>query len=342
MPLIDLEAIERAREGLRPFLAPTPIVRRCSWEIGASGTFCKLENLQPTRSFKVRGALTFMLALHESDRCRGVVTASGGNHGLGVAYAAKLCGVDATVVLPTNTPAVRSRMISQIGAKVIMHGAIWNEARVHALALCEDSGRTYIPPFDDEKIMAGQGTIGLEIMEQCPKVDAIIAAVGGGGMISGVASAVRHLRPDVKVFGVETRGADCMARSLEAGKLVSLDEMSSVAESLGTLCTTERPFEIVSEAVEEVVVVSDQQAVETMRRLVDERNMLVEPAAAAAFAALDYGLIDSSRFRAPVVVVCGSNLTLDNALDLFDSFGPCDDSLEMESGLDAGRDSEPE
>jgi threonine dehydratase len=309
--LIPLADIQAARDRLLPHLPVSPMVRAASYcdRTGAEVRF-KLELLMPTHAFKVRGALNALLLMDEARRARGVVTASGGNHGLGVAYAAQLLGVQATVVVPTTTPSIRTDTIRRFGGHVVVCGGDWNAANQHALALCAAYGATYVSPFDDPAIMAGQGTLALELLEQAPDTEVIVCSVGGGGLISGIASAVRQLRPEVRVIGVETLGADCMAQSLAAGRLVELPQFTSIAESLGTRRSAERAFAIVREAVERVVTVSDARAFEELLWTLNHEKLLCEPAASCTLAALTDATLDLVGRRV-AVVVCGGNITLE-------------------------------
>ncbi|HEX7003885.1 MAG TPA: threonine/serine dehydratase [Trueperaceae bacterium] len=313
--LIPLDEILAARERLAPYLAPTPLKRADSYGGRLDATvLLKLELFQPTGAFKVRGALNALLSLDEAAKGRGVIASSAGNHGLGLAYAASTLGLPATVVLPASAPTRRAKLIERLGATVIAHGEDWNGANARALQLAEAEGLTYVSPFDDPAIMAGQGTIALELLEQAPDVEIVVCAVGGGGLISGVASAFAALRPDVRVIGVETEGADCMARSLAAGTIVELERFSSIATSLGTKRTQERPFGIVREAVERVEVVSDVRALEELLVLLDEEKLLVEPAASCTLAALVDGKVPDVAGAVIAPVMCGANVTLEQVL----------------------------
>lgn len=320
--LIPLADVYAARERLRPYLRPTPLVRsqRLSHATGAEVWF-KLELLQPTHAFKVRGALNALLTLAPEVRARGVVAASAGNHGLGLCYAAAHVGVPATVVLPASAPEHRVDAIRRLGGRARVEGEDWNAAQRHALELAEAEGLRYVPPFDDPAIMAGQGTIALELLEQAPGLDAVICSVGGGGLISGIASTVRQLRPATRVFGVETEGADCMAQSLAAGRIVELPRFASIATSLGTKRTTERPFAIVQEAVERVEVVTDEAALRELLRCLDGDKLLCEPAASCTGAALLEGRFGDLAGRRVACVICGGNVTLAQVLGWAETFG---------------------
>jgi threonine dehydratase len=309
--LIPIEDILAARERLAPFLPPTPVKRADSYQPRLRATLMlKLEMFQPTGAFKVRGALNALLSLQPEARRRGVIASSAGNHGLGLAYAAARLSSPATVVLPASAPANRAKLIERLGARVIVHGEDWNAANRHALELTEKLGLTYVSPFDDPAIMAGQGTIALELLDQVPALDAVVCSVGGGGLISGVASAIKALRPEVRVIGVETLGADCMSRSLAAGEIVELERFTSIATSLGTKRTQERPFAIVRKAVERVEVVSDREALIELLRLLDDEKILVEPAASCSVAALTAGKVPDLEGAVVAPIMCGANVTL--------------------------------
>jgi threonine dehydratase len=284
----------------------------------------KLELFQPTRAFKVRGALNAMLTLPASARSRGVVTASAGNHGLGLAYAGAATGTAVTVVLPVDTSTARLDALRHLGGRAVLHGEDWNAADTHARSLAERDGRTLVHPFDDPAIMAGQGTLGLELLEQLPDLDAVVLSIGGGGLISGVASAIRQRRPEVRILGVETAGADCMARSLAADRVVELERFGSIASSLGTRQTTERPLAIVRNLVESVTVVDDREALAELVRLLDEDNLFVEPAAACTLAALASGAIPDLRGCRVAAVMCGGNVTLAQLLAWRERLGVSD------------------
>ncbi len=310
-PYVPLEQLQAARIRLQPYLKPSPLVPADAYKarLGCELSL-KLELLQPTHAFKVRGALNALLTMPKRDLELGVVTASGGNHGLGLAYAARLLGVRAVVTLPTTTPELRAETIRELGGEVIIHGDDWNAADDLAHKLVREHGYTYLSPFDDPQVMAGQGTIALEILEQAPQTDLIVCSVGGGGLISGIASAVKQLRPEVRVVGVETLGADSMAQSLGRGELVTLPRFTSVAESLGTRRSGERPFAIVRAGVERVVTVSDARAVTELLFTLDREKLLIEPAASCTLAALADGLVPDIAGHRVVSVMCGGNTTL--------------------------------
>jgi threonine dehydratase len=320
--LIPLADIQQARERIAPWLPASPLVQADSYsQRTGADVRLKLELLLPTHSFKVRGALNAILALTPAERSKGLVTASGGNHGLGVSYAAHLTESRAVIVLPEVSPQVRRDRIRELGAELIIHGADWNAANARALELASEHGFTYVGPFADPAIIAGQGTIALELLEQLPEVEVIFCSVGGGGLISGIASAVRQLRPDVRVIGVETRGADCVAQSLAAGRIVEIPAFTSIAESLGTRRSTSEILDIISEAVEEVVVVEDRAAVEELVQTLDYEKLLLEPAASCNLAALTGGFVPDLSGRKVAVIACGGNIRYSQVSAWCEQFG---------------------
>lgn len=318
MSFMTIEAFQlsSARERIRPYLDPTPLVHSgyFSSRIGANVHF-KLETLQPTHSFKVRGAFNALCQLDARQRGRGVVTASGGNHGLAVAYAARTLNISACVYLPESATEAKLAPLRRLGPEIVIHGKAWDDANALALGVASESGRTYVHPFDDLQVMSGQGTIGLEIAEQLPATDLVVTSIGGGGLISGIASAARHFLPRARVAGVETEGADSMYRSVRAGKIVELPAITSIAETLGARRTGKTQFDIVSREVSELAVVPDAAAIDALLELLQEEKLLVEPATSCSLAALLTGKIRVRPGENVVVVLCGANVSLDKVLE---------------------------
>lgn len=313
--LINVDAIQIAADRIRPYLLPTPIIRSdyYSQKTGAN-VFLKLDIFQPTHSFKVRGALNAVLSLPEAQRRKGVITASQGNHGMGVIYAAKLSGVGATVYLGKNAAPSRVQALRELGGEVVLYGDSWDEANRRAMEVAANEGKAFIHPFNDPNVMAGQATIFHELMQQMPSIDVVIASIGGGGLISGIISAVQAFSTSTQVFGVETIGADSMYQSVQAGKIVELPAITSIATSLGARRTEQTQFEIVHEYAKDVVAVSDKMAVEAIIELLNEEKLLVEPAASCTLSALTQGQIPVKAGANVAVIMCGANVTLDNVL----------------------------
>lgn len=308
IPRLDIEA---AAARIRSHLVPTPLIRseEFSRRLGANIYF-KLETLQPTHSFKVRGAFSALTRLTADQRRIGVVTASGGNHGLAVAHAAAKLGVPACVFLPESATEAKLAAIRRLEPEVIIHGAAWDDANALAMRVAKESGRTYIHPFDNASVMAGQGTLVPEILQQL-EPDLIVASIGGGGLISGILSAVQHFSPSTKVVGVETEGADSMYQSYRAGRIVELPAITSIAETLGARKTEKFQFETVSHYVTDLVTVSDRSAIGALLEILDLEKLLTEPAASCSVAALSEGKIPCKAGDNVVVVLCGANIGMD-------------------------------
>jgi threonine dehydratase len=307
--LIAKREFETAVQRIRAHLAPTPLIRaqHFSRELGTN-VFFKLEMLQPTHSFKVRGAFNALTQLTDKQKKRGIVTASGGNHGLAIAYAAATLGIPATVYLPESATETKLAAIRGFGPEMVVHGSAWDDANALAMKVAGESGRAYIHPFDNPRVMAGQGTIVTELLAQLPEPDLIVTSIGGGGLISGILSAIQHYSPSTRVFGVETEGADSMYQSRKAGKIVELQAITSIAETLGARKTEKTQFEIVMQYVTDLVTVSDNAAIRALIAILQEEKLLSEPAASCSVAALMEGKIPVKPGEKVVVVLCGANV----------------------------------
>ena len=308
--LIEKSMLEQAAARIRQWLRPTPVVRAhgLSERVGAN-VYLKLETLQPTHSFKVRGAFNAMSQLGDEQKRHGVVTASGGNHGLAIAYAAKSLGIPATVFLPESTTEAKLTAIRRLNPHVVIHGTSWDDANAHAVGAARGSGKADVHPFDDRLVMAGQGTLMVELSSQLPHVDTVIASIGGGGLISGVISAAQHFSPGTRVFGVETVGADSMHQSRKAGKVVELPVITSIAETLGARRTGQTQFDIVTQYVADLVTVDDDSTIRALLELFDSEKLVAEPAAACCVAALVEGMIPAKPEQNIVIVLCGANIS---------------------------------
>jgi threonine dehydratase len=306
--MLTLDMICQAQHRLRGLVQRTPLVRSTalSAHLGAR-VHLKVECLQKTGSFKPRGAFNKLLSFSAEERQRGVVTVSGGNHAQGVAFAARQLGVRATIFMPASTPRNYLDATRGYGAEVVLTPDIRTAfAEVHRL---QSEGRLLVHPFDDPLVAAGQGTIGLEILEDLPSVRRVYVSIGGGGLITGVASALRTINPAVQIIGVETHGADAMARSLAAGELVELPAITSVARTLGAPKVSEFTLRHVRALVEEVKVVDDAAAVRALFLLLERAKYLTEPAAACCLAAAEQ---QRARFQPDddvVLLLCGGNVS---------------------------------
>jgi threonine dehydratase len=308
--LIDSTKIKQAYDCVQLYLHKTPLFRSQYYSnLLNADIYLKLEIMQPTHSFKVRGAFNAISSLNEEQRKRGVITASGGNHGLGVAYAAATLGVKASVYLPKNTPVIKINAIKALHAEVILYGDVFDEAAHRAISEATQKNCTFIHPFNNEKVMAGQGTIAMELLEQCPEMDWVITSIGGGGLISGITSALQAHSPRTRIAGVETEGADCMSKSLQAHKIIELAAITSVAESLGAKRTEQIQFDIVSKYVNPVTVVTDEEAIHALLDTLEYEKIMIEPAASCTLAALAAHKIPIKEREKVVVVMCGANIS---------------------------------
>ncbi|OKJ58317.1 threonine ammonia-lyase [Streptomyces sp. CB02115] len=275
-------------------------------ELVGSPVHLKCENLQRTGSFKLRGAYVRISGLTPVERAAGVVAASAGNHAQGVALASSLLGVRSTVFMPVGAPLPKVAATREYGAEVRLHGQVVDETLTAAQRYAEETGAVFIHPFDHPDIIAGQGTVGLEILEQCPEVRTIVLGIGGGGFAAGVAVAVKALRPDVRIVGVQAEGAACYPPSLAAGHPVSLDSPATMADGIKVGRPGDVPFALIEELVDEVRTVTEDELSSALLLCLERAKLVVEPAGASPVAAL---LSDPKAFRGPVVaVLSGGNV----------------------------------
>ncbi len=307
---VTLSMIQEARRRITGIAYRTPLYYspRLSAMIEAK-VYLKLECYQPIRVFKIRGATNKVLKLTTEDRKRGLVAASSGNHGLAVAYVAKLVGTNATIVVPTTAVQEKLNAIEEYGAKVVKHGLFHDERLSKALEIQKATGAVLIHPFDDPDVIAGQGTIGLEICEDLPDVKTVIVPIGGGGLISGISTAIKALKPGTKVIGVEPEKASSMYQSIKNERITSLTDSTSIADGLAAREPSFNTFQIAKRNVDEILLVSEVQIEKAIFTAVRECHLVIEPSAAAAFA----GLIEKYHPKVGekiVVVVSGGNVSL--------------------------------
>ena len=305
-----IEAVRRLKQALGDKIVETPVVRCASVEdrIG-SGTevWAKMEFLQQTGTFKARGALAVVLSLDDEQRRAGVTAVSAGNHAIATAYAAKVAGTSAKVVMLGSANPARVERCKSYGAEVVIVDDIHAAFGV-AEDIQQQEGRFFVHPFEGPHTFCGTATIGLEVCEQVPGFDAIIIPIGGGGLCAGISSAVKQLRPEVTVFGVEPVGADSMRRSFASGKPEPLDQVDTIADSLGAPFALEQSFELCRDNVDELVLVDDEEMKSAMGYLFKNMKIAVEPACAASTAALVGPLADRLRGLKVVSIMCGSNI----------------------------------
>ncbi len=285
--MIDLSDIQAARRALTGivYASPCAFSERLS-ELTGARCFVKLENLQMTGSFKERGAANLLASLSPEERRRGVVAASAGNHGLALAFHARRLGIRAAIVMPEWAPLVKVTLARSYGAEVILAGANYDEAYAHARRLQQERHLIFVHPFDDPRVIAGQGTIGLEILEQCPDVEAVVAPVGGGGLIAGVAAAIKGVNPALQVIGAQSEEIAAMRHALSAGAPVTLPPAATIADGIAVRRVGDLTFEIARKLVDDVVVVSEEEIANAILLLLEIEKTVVEGAGATTLAAL--------------------------------------------------------
>jgi threonine dehydratase len=313
--LVSIDAIRAAAARIRPIAMRTPLVRAAFPGVSGHGTgreiWLKAESLQPIGAFKIRGAANKILQLTPEQIARGVITYSSGNHAQGVAYAAREVGAKAVIVMPSNAPAVKRAATLALGAEIVDVGVASSERLAVAEQLVREHGYVVIPPYDDDQIIAGQGTCGLEIVEDLPDVDLVVSPVSGGGLLSGVAAAVKQLSPRAKVFGIEPELAGDTAESFRNGKIVTwAAELTSrtIADGLRTQSVGVRNFAHIQAFVDGIVTVTEAEIRAAMRAIVAATRLVPEPSGAVATAALLFHARQLPSYRKAVAVVSGGNV----------------------------------
>jgi threonine dehydratase len=309
--MITLADIVAARDRIAGGIYESPCVESIPLsQLTGARIYCKLDYLQRTGSFKERGARNALLQLSSEQRKRGVIAASAGNHAQGVAYHGGLLGIPVTVVMPKFAALIKVTNCRQFGARVVLHGADLNESRVEAEAIAASEGLTFIHPFDNAHVIAGQGTIALEILEQTPSAEAIVVPVGGGGLLAGIGIVVDAMRPDIELVGVEPAGAACLAAALAAGEPVQVILTPTLADGLAVPRAGVRPFELLRGVVDTVVSVDEAAIALAILRLIELEKSVVEGAGAAPLAALLAGKLDHLKGKSVVLVLAGGNIDL--------------------------------
>jgi threonine dehydratase len=305
----DVSDIRDARNRIRDGIVETP----CTPALGVAGLlpcrlYAKLENLQRTGSFKDRGSLNRLLDLTPEERARGVVTASAGNHAQALAYHCGRLDIPAAVVMPEGTPLIKVANTRRYGATVSFRGATLSDAMVEVERLVAEEGRVLVHAFDDERVIAGQGTIGLELLEQVPDATAVLVPIGGGGLIGGIALAMKEARPDVRIIGVEAEAAASALASVRAGRIVHIETGHTIADGIATKRVGERTFPLIQRLVDDIVTVSEEQIAAAVHTLLERQKLVAEGAGAAPLAALLAGRIDVSERDRIVYVLSGGNI----------------------------------
>lgn len=308
VPQIVLADIEAARSRIGSVLPPTPLAASqyfsSAW--GCTIRF-KFENLQVTGSFKERGALNKLLCLRPEERARGVITASAGNHGQAVAYHAKRLHIPATICMPVNCPLVKVQNTRSYGANAVLHGATFDDAAEHARKLCAEQGLIYVHGFDDPHVIAGQGTLGLELLDEWPELDCIVVPVGGGGLISGIAVAVKSIKPEVRIIGVQFEGVQSMMAALKGGAPVLVPPAHTIADGIAVRQVGQMDYVLARDYVDEIVCVSETEIAHAILLMLERERTMLEGAGAVGVAALQNGRI-SPLGKNVVVVLSGGNI----------------------------------
>jgi threonine dehydratase len=311
LTVIGFADVTAARERIRGGIYESPCVESIPLsQLTGAHVYCKLDYLQRTGSFKERGARNALLQLAPEERARGVIAASAGNHAQGIAYHGSLLGIPVTVVMPKFAPLIKVTNCRHLGATVLLHGADLSEARAHAEAIAQREGLTFIHPFDNAHVIAGQGTIALEILEQMPQVQAIVAPVGGGGLLAGIALVTEALRADVRIVGVEPEHAACLSQALAAGHPVPVTLSSTLADGLAVAQTGAQAFEVLRRVVDRVVTVDEAAIALAVLRLIELEKSVVEGAGAAPLAAFLAGKLDMLKGLDVVLVLAGGNIDI--------------------------------
>jgi threonine dehydratase len=306
--LVTAAQFAEARERLYGAVLHTPLVRLASSTDAVA--YLKPESLQPIGSFKLRGAYNAVAHLSEEQRQRGVITYSSGNHGQGVAYAARAFGIPAVVVMPRNAPEIKRKAVKALGAQIVDVGPASSERHARAEALAAEHGYAIIPPYDHPAIIAGQGTCGLEILADCPDIDLVLAPVGGGGLLSGVAAAIRQQRPECRIVGVEPELAGDAAASLRQGRIVEYtaeQTTRTLADGLRTQSLGTRNFAHIQRYVDRIVTVTEQEIEDAMRAIAFGARLIAEPSGAVATAALLFHRHELPSHRTVVAIISGGN-----------------------------------
>lgn len=304
--MLTLKDFEKAYDKVQEVVRSTHLVRSEVFsEVSGNNVYLKPENMQLTGAYKIRGAYYKISTMSDEDREKGLITASAGNHAQGVAYAAREYGVRAVIVMPTTTPLMKVNRTKDLGAEVILHGNVYDEACAYAMDMAEKEGLTFIHPFDDLDVATGQGTIAMEIFKDLPTVDYILVPIGGGGLATGVSTLAKLLNPKIKVIGVEPAGAACMSASIEAGKVVTLEEVNTIADGTAVKTPGTKIFPYVSKNLDGIIKVPDEDLITAFLDMLENHKMLVENSGLLSVAALKYLDVQDKNV---VCILSGGNM----------------------------------
>ena len=304
--MLTLDTFEEAAAKVKEVTLKTELVESPHFSAQTGNkVFFKPENMQRTGAYKVRGAYYKISTLTDEERSRGLITASAGNHAQGVAFAASRCGVKSVVVMPTTTPLIKVERTKHYGADVVLHGDVYDEACEEALRLAEENGYTFIHPFNDPAVATGQGTIAMEIVQELPLVDTILVPIGGGGLATGVSTLAKLMNPHIKVIGVEPAGAACMKASLEAGHVVKLPHVSTIADGTAVQQPGDAVFPYIQENLDDIVTIEDDELIVAFLDMVENHKMVVENSGLLTVAALKHLPADNKKV---VAILSGGNM----------------------------------
>lgn len=306
--MMTLGQFEDAAEKVKEVVLPTNLIysEYFSAQTG-NKVYLKPENMQYTGAYKVRGAYYKISTLTEEERKKGLVTASAGNHAQGVAYAAKLFGIPATIVMPEATPLLKVNRTKSYGAEVVLYGSVYDEASQYAVKLAEEKGRTFVHPFNDETVATGQGTIAMEIFKELPTVDIILVPIGGGGLAAGVSTLAKFLNPNIRVIGVEPAGASCMKASLNAGEVVTLPDVETIADGTAVKTPGNVVFPYIQKNIDEIITVEDHELIVNFLDIIENHKMVVENSGLLTVAALKHLKCKNKKV---VSILSGGNMDI--------------------------------
>lgn len=308
MNQLTLEKFEEAYERVQEVILPTNLIKSDFFsQITGNKVYLKPENLQLTGAYKIRGAYYKISTMSEEEKQKGLITASAGNHAQGVAYAARKFGVPATIVMPVSTPLLKVNRTKNLGAKVILHGEVYDEACDKALELAAEHGYTFVHPFDDLEVATGQGSIAMEIVKELPTVDMILVPVGGGGLATGVSTLAKMLNPKIRVIGVEPAGANCLQASLQAGAVTTLDKVDTIADGTAVKTPGENIFPYLQENLDDIITIEDDELIVAFLDVLENHKLLVENSGLLTVAALKHLSAENKKV---VSILSGGNMDI--------------------------------
>ncbi|MDH4943997.1 threonine ammonia-lyase [Sulfurimonas sp. C5] len=307
--MVNLETIKQAGKRIEGVVVKTPLAKAPYLsELTSANVFLKKENLQITGAFKIRGAYNKIASLSDAERAKGVIAASAGNHAQGVALSASRFGIKAVIVMPESTPLTKVNGVKHYGAEVVLFGSNYDEAYGYAIDYAQKNDLTFVHPFEDEDVIAGQGTVGLEILDNCDSLDAVIVPIGGGGLIAGIAAAVKALSPKTRVIGVSASGAPAFKNSFELKRAVDTTKVRTIADGIAVRDTSKITLEYALQYVDEVLSVDDEEIASAILYLLEKQKLVVEGAGAVGIAALLHNKVENIKDKNVAVVLSGGNM----------------------------------